>query len=440
MARRRKRPSLLLRWIAALVLSTFVAAWATRHYAATREREVWEARWQREGNSFFVAQTPETVPASSASLLKAALFFGERPVPPAYSEAQELIGKGLALAPMRSTLWLYGARFHLFDGNPERARVALERSDLLHPFHPTRRMMAVELWDLLGERERAIELALQIGSVGGSARKEAASRLAWIGIDPAEAVRMLGPQDMPLGELADVVEAVRSRRPETMRRVYAEIPETAFLNRDFRNRMARVFTSPLVLEEAWEIWRREAGTLETIDEADCDPPLLATNLAFETSPLDSRFHLGWQPIPGPAASTAFWLAEGAGRGEAGGQLRLTFTPPLPGQSRAFRWPAYRLPVPAHPSPITVRVWLRAEPAQSTRCRLILRIGDRLLEGPWSNPADPGWQAIRAELPPADSHELVEIILYRDWVGTPPPDGAQLFIDRVDFAREGQARP
>ncbi|MBX3728766.1 MAG: hypothetical protein KF858_06240 [Candidatus Sumerlaeia bacterium] len=440
MARRRKRPSPLPRWIAALVASAVVASWAAQHYTATREREIWEARWQREGNSFFAVQTPETVPASSASLLKAALFFGERPVPPAYSEAQALIGKGLALAPMRSTLWLYGARYHLFEGNSDKARVALERSDLLHPFHPTRRMMAVELWDLLGERDRAIELALQIGAVGGSARKEAASRLAWIGIDPAEAVRMLGADTMPINELADVIEAVRSQRSETMRRVHAEIPEAAFLNRDFRNRMARVFTSPLVLDKSWEIWKREIGALEDVPEADGDPPLLATNLSLERSPLDSRFHLGWQPIPGPAASTAFWLAEGAGRAEAGGQLRLTFTPPLPGQSRAFRWPAYRLPVPAHTAPITVRLWLRAEPAQTSRCRLILRVGDRLTEGPWSNPAELGWQAIRMTIPPAESPELIEIILYREWVGTPPQDGAQLFIDRLEFVSEGQDRP
>ncbi|MDK2971478.1 MAG: hypothetical protein PWP23_1233 [Candidatus Sumerlaeota bacterium] len=423
----KKRSSRWHRWLVLAFLVPTVAYWGRANLQSLEEREAWRVQWERDDFEFLASQTLADVPADSEQLLTMAYFLGEQPIPPQYEGAQELIARALLLAPMKSKLWLYGARYRLFQGEPDQARAALEHSDVLHPFHTDRRLMAVELWDLLGERDRAVALAVQIGGTTASARKAAAQRLLWIGVPPSEAWGLLWREGLSPAETADLLEGLWYNDADAVAEVVSLIPEETYSDAEFRQRLARLLKSPVVLEAAWKVWQLESGSLEQVPGANTQPPLLAENLTLERSPLSDNFPFGWRPFTITPNAELYWL-----EGEGAGRLRLTFRA-SPVKSKEFRWLMYELPMPAHEHPVRVRIRLRAEGATESPCILIAKQGEAFHNSARKVPMAEEESVYEAVLAPTDAPVMLSLSLGRTHRDAPEAGDQVVYLEGIEFA-------
>jgi hypothetical protein len=315
----------------------------------------------------------------------------------------------------------------LFQGEPDLARAALEHSDVLHPFHTERRLMAVELWDLLDERERAIALAVQIGGTTASARKAAAQRLLWIGVPPSEAWPLLWREGLSPAETADLLEGLWYNDADAVAKVLTLVPEEPYADADFRRRMALLLKSPVVLETAWKVWQMEGGNLDQLADVNTQPVLLAENLTLARSPLSDSFPFGWQPFTTTPNAELYWL-EGGNSGE----LRLTFYA-SPVNTREFRWLMYELPMPAHEHSIRVRIRLRAENATESPCILIAKQGDAFHNSARKVPMTEEGTVYEAILAPTEAPVMLSLSLGRTHRDAPEAGDQVVYLEGIEFA-------
>lgn len=416
----------ILRWTVALAGVGILCSWALLHYGRASRLSAWQSRdWEvRYGD---VLQDPASVPPRTAALTEAADFFSREIMPPDRVRARALLVRALMLTPLSSPLWLALAEQDIFLGQHEEARAALLHADSLDPSYPDQRLAAVQLWTLLGDRERAMALGRRIAALDAAGRDEAAQALLRAGFSGDEIMRELHLETLAPKELTGVLMVLANASPEKQREMMAKLPDSTLDDAAFRQSAAQAFSNPPDPAIVRKLWERQKPSLQSVRVADAE--ILVDNLGIEESPLEGNFWFGWQGLPDGSAADAFWLTR-TQTPEDFPQVRIDFSSAYERDSRSFRWIFYRLPVPPLTKPLTIEVPLRSVPPEFSRCRLAVRHRTEIYPGPEYLSATPGWGSLRATVPPSDKPRLLEFALERQRRGNARAHEVSLFLGPI----------
>src|SRR5690606_13520823 len=133
-----------------------------------------------------------------------------------------------------------------YQGKREVAGVSLRRSDELDPRYPTQRMESIKLWMLLGDVDRAVELARNVGLMDFELRIEMAKTLRMLGKTPAEIFQLLDGQELTIGQMTRFLSFLWSQSPARMCELFAQFPATMYQDIANRRAIAELAMRPLV--------------------------------------------------------------------------------------------------------------------------------------------------------------------------------------------------
>ncbi len=380
------------------------------------------------------------IPPSAANYIRIARLKGSRQIPPDHAGAVEFFGLALQRTPLRSDLWVTLARHLFFLKRKGEAEAALRRSDVLDPVYPEQRLGAVQLWALMGERERGIELARQVAALDPPGRLEALRTLLLIGVPPEEAYSIIGAGEVPVGDLAEIMKNLKSGNPDTMRKLWAKLPPAAIEDARFRNAMAEFFASPMLDDVAATIWRRESSTVAAFPLPGSDTSLWLDNPSVDETPFTNRFYYGWQPFPLLSWVDGTWNRANSESGDRA-RIRMTFTGGgAPTIQRTLQWMFYRLPLPATAEPVSIRIPVMAEPPGDSVCRVSARIDGRVVNSAPSDWTRDGWQYLEVKIPASASPSLVELTVERQKRGAGADGSARVYLGGFEFVRQDPPAP
>jgi tetratricopeptide (TPR) repeat protein len=254
--------------------------------------------------------------------------------PPDLAAARAAAERRIALDPFDSAGWLRLARLHYRAGRREEALAALRASDHLKPGFPAERLDAIQLWALLGERDRARKLAAQVAALGDEPSLLAARELRVLGWDPRDAMEVLAPGRSALAQ-ARIAVLFFGTDPIGNAELLGLLPPAVSRDAAARRVLFEATLSPLLPEQALALWKQEAGERLVASEATggtvwLDAPRLAQRPGL-------RQPLGWQ-----LTQDAAYL------GGEEPSLRVLMQSP-----RGFTLPVYRLLLPAGTSAMLV---------------------------------------------------------------------------------------
>lgn len=387
-------------------------AWGVWQYRRSEEREQWRVELDGANTRTLLALSPDLVPANVAYLKRVAALRSERLIPPDHRSAERLIARAIAMEPLRSDLWVRIARHFIFTGQPEKARAALRRSDELDPSFPSQRLEAVQYWALLNDRDRAIELARSIARLDPQGTDEATRALLRIAVPADEIFDIVNAAALTPARAAAILPEMRSGDMQVMRRLYQKLPANFLNDRAFRQAIAPFFAQPVMLAECQSLWNLERPGLQSVPLA-LDGPLLVDNPELAISPFTNDFFFGWQALPASSAWSAFWNAPEGAANDVDDRLRITFDDVVVTSDKKLDWEFYRLPLPPSKVPIIAEVTIRADPPESSQCRMLLRLDGITVGGERSDVSRAGWQQLTTIIPPSDSARLCELVLERN---------------------------
>ena len=387
------------------------------------ERRTWEDRYSA------IVDDPEAAPPRTSVLSDAAAFFSREIMPPDRTRARQLVLLALPLSPMASPLWLALAEQDIFLGRHNEARAALQHADSLDPSYPDQRLAAVQLWTLLGDRERALALARQIGNLDSAGRDEAAQALLRAGFPGDEIMRELELERLGPVELTGVLNVLATTGPEKQRAMLARLPETTLNDEAFRQSAAQAFSNPPDPAIVRKLWQRQSPTLQPYSVAGAE--IMADNLLLATSPLTDNFWFGWQTLPESSGADAVWLPD-TQTPEDFPEVRIDFSSGYERDSRSFHWTFYRLPAPPLTEPLVIEVPFRSVPPEFSRCRLSVRNRTETFPGPQYDSATQEWGKLQTIVPPSAQPRLLEIQLERARRGNAKAHEVSLFLGPMTF--------
>lgn len=278
------------------------------------------------------------VPIDPAVYSKLAEMYSRDFMPPDNAQARAMLGEAIRLAPLDSLYWLRVSEQNLLLGDREKAIAALRMSDDLDPRWPRQRLDAIRLWRIVGERDRALTLGIQIASLGSPYNEIAARELLDNGFTTPEVMKAVGFEKRSPAQMARLIGAMARRPGVSLEDLWAVVPESARGDAELRNEMATIAVQRRRYSLLQEMWKYEPDQLVTLA-----PGLVVKNTDLRRSPLGRTYELGWQePIDGGSDVTTKWVAPGGLAGDSG-KLDVDIGPYAPEQ---LWWPMYRLIIPA----------------------------------------------------------------------------------------------
>lgn len=305
--------------------------------------------------------------------------------PPDLAAAHAATARRIAIEPFDSPPWLRLARLHFRMGRPAEALAALRVSDRLKPGFPDERLDAIQLWALLGERDRARDLAAAVAALGDAPSLLAARELRMLDWDAADALAAVTPERSPVAQAKAAV-LFFGTDADANAAVFAALPRTAVSEPEARRVLLEASLSPLLPEMAVNLWRVDAMPRVAAAELPGGTILLDSPTLGERPPL--RGPLGWQ-----LSEDATYRSE-----DGAGSLRVLMQNP-----RGFSLPVYRMIVPAG---VSGEVTLDVEVDAVAPARVRLSAADASGEFV----AADGRVRVRAPLPARDEAAVVDVVL------------------------------
>jgi hypothetical protein len=373
----------------------------------------------RRGAESLLKLNPSSIPETTQAQVRHALLAGEERVPADFAAAEEHLQNALLHSPMRSLIWTHLAKYQLLQGQQDLARASLERADDLDPVFPQQRLQAAQLWALLGEQQRAIDLAQTIASLDETGRGDAARALRRLGVPPPEIFLKLDGPELPAEEMISLIDSLSANQPEERESIFAAIPGSLYGDEEFRKVAIESATDPVVYSTALALWAAEVGKLQDTGV----PGLLLANPDLSADPFRNDFFLGWQPFPETYRADADWKP---------GEVLLTYETGRSQKLKTIDWRFYRMIVPPTEQALRVTLSVNLMPPERSLCTLSLRANQKTIR---SNPSDwstEGWQELEVELPPAGESRLVELTLSRERRATTNSSGGEVLMHPPRF--------
>jgi tetratricopeptide (TPR) repeat protein len=345
-------------------------------------------------------------------LLRASIAAERDVLPPDHARSERMLRQAIPLDPLRPALWLRLANLYLLTGRPDQAAAALRRSDELDPFYPRARLEAITLWTLLGEDDRAAEIGRRIARLGEEFPIEVARRLRLAGFQPEAVLGIVRPELRSPVQLAGLLGALQSGRPEPNRRLIESLTTQELAEPAVRLRAAQIALNPLQGDLLTELWHLHTNS-ELLPTTPGSLVLTHALPPHRVEILDSDFPIGWQrPPSAPLTSVTIQPIDADLSDTPTLALALRFDQ-FPGDLEGrFRWTWYRLYIPAGQA-VALPVSVRIDPPELTR--LVIRAewqGGRSSVAP-ANPDSPDWQRLRLAIPAADVDRIVSLTLERE---------------------------
>jgi len=343
--------------------------------------------------------------------------------PADHTRARDEARSAIFADPLNALGWLIYARESIYLDDREHARAALETSDRLDPRYPTQRLEAIRLWALLGEPQRATELAAHLGALGSGFRSSAAAELVSTGVDSRVALSVTGGKHLEGSQLMEVLEAMAAVSSSALRDVWPSLEEAKWEDPDVRRRLSRLAERPPVFPAILALWSHD----EALEFAANGIPV--ANQDLSRPPFKSGLNFGWQPAPLEAAATGAWNPAGPSEEPARGAVRLEF---LRGTADRFRWTAYRTSLPAGVGCV-VRFRVRLVPSNRSEVILYATGSGKAQKGDLSRADLTGWQDLSVTVPARDQAEVVSFVL--DWRRKGVPGVSEeivLFVDGLEI--------
>ncbi len=435
----------LLRQLAGIILFFLSAAWAFFQWRAAHEQLAWR-EFARTAPIATVTERSDfpDLPAANARLAR---FFADEVFPPDHERALQFLIRTVRADPQSSTVWFSIAREQLLLGRRVEARAALMRSDALDPHYPKHRFGAIQLWSLLGERDRAISLAQRFNELGGRFSIESGRQLKRIGMSPAEIFDALEFERETADRQVALLKEIQTGDREQMSASLEKIDVKTIGDTATRSAMARLASWPVAYEKALEVWRAESPELLLVGGK-----LPADNLTLRQPPFAKDFYFGWQlPMIGDKGKKKGEIelpAEGdpefhselqtesveanvdaasdpSSTPKPGGRFGVNvqwLAPPansmvLPGQIKAtlpeletewkYEWEFYRFPAPENVGfeiQISCRNSLRANAVLKFQCFA----DGAAIQSAAADPLNDGWQVVQFKIPAAKTARLIGI--------------------------------
>ncbi|MCC6547640.1 hypothetical protein IT570_10780 [Candidatus Sumerlaeota bacterium] len=323
------------RIIIAAALCTAIIVWCRARLHHQRSLDRWNAI-KAEGAA--AALSSQEMPELQRAYRDRALIRLNRTFPPDRPGIRADMQQAIVRSPLSSELWFSYAQNELFAGDVAHGRSALQRSDELDPFFPGQLLRSIQLWNLLGEQDRAIAIARNVASLGYQYRVKSADELSQMGIAPREIFNMVSTSDLTPQQTGEVLNAIRTNNREQLSQIFATIPNSAFDDPQFRQSALQRASDPLMLDVVERIWRAESPDVKWLEGC------LVDNTDLRKPPFASDFPLGWQPIPSRGAGGGAWAAPDFSN-EQTASIRIEF-PRVDWGSKgpvSINYPFYRLP-------------------------------------------------------------------------------------------------
>lgn len=288
-------------------------------------------QWQDGVASTDPTPMEEVAPLGEGAFLRRAVHRSEEMFPPDRLGAREDLAGALAASPLRSQTWFHHARNELFSGRREYATAAISRADALDPWYPGQRLRSIQFWYLLGERDRAVDLAARMADMGPRQRRDAARELIVMGIEPTEVWSLIVDERLPAGEAGKLLLAMGAVDASGMRTLVGNL-QPEYLDDDvYRGDIFRRASNPYLPEILVHVWNHGHGPLLGL------PAVPLENPALDTPPFRVGLPVGWQPPPTRDVYTVSWITPELTAGISGGLLRVE----LPPGATSATWNFYR---------------------------------------------------------------------------------------------------
>lgn len=391
----------------AVLAGVFAVVWCVAQFRTARTEGEWRDDWRARAQDEYAGALAWLDRADRP--LDANLELGgmlDKAFPPKHARAEELYAESLPSDPGSPVLWYRLAHSRAYQGNLDGARAALERSDEIVPLYPRQRYGAIHLWALLGEPERAVRIARQIGGLGTEFRARAARDLLGIGLTSVEVFTELECASLPPADQIRIVRALSPMPPDELTEVMElvavdSISDPALLN----DALGMALEPQLVPETALRLWRAASPHMERTSG-----PVYIENPKLQAPPFASAFALGWQAPESSIRARSRWVGPVDTHADAQGFIQIVF--PGNAMEKPFTWRFLRLL--AEPGPAgTIEIRLRMIPPGSSDCSLMLKSGEELIERVQADAEATGWQSVRFTLPERAEAAILNLGLVRE---------------------------
>ncbi len=413
------------RAIVAGLLCLGAILWAAGLIRQDNARRQFEAV-RRQGEAAVLSAVD--IPTTAEALRLRAQFREEKLFPADRAGAIADLRDALLIEPMRSGLWFLLSRNLLFTGDSSGARVALSRADELDPRYPRQRLRAIQLWSLLGERQKVEDLARDVSGLGQIYRLDAARQLVEMGLPVDRVYELVQSTELSPVERGELLERLRSRDRPALGRVFDAIPPAAWDTPDFRLAALARASDPLLYDVARRAW--EAEGIELLDRADV---IVYTNPDLAAPPFSSALALGWLPFAPRGGESGSWSAPGLLHDDPHGVMAIRFAPPLREREVNLRYRFLRLPYRSA-EPLLFRVRVRPTHPGQTSGWLLAAAGETATRGRSVDLAE-GWQELAVMLPPVAEPTMLEITLDARFTRRSLMDDPMLYLGPIGFGAE-----
>lgn len=379
-----------------LALAVFYAGLTGKVWYDLREGYKAPARVTRLGNI-----PMDAMPANPGLYASLAEVYSRDLMPPDNERARELLGEAIRLAPLDSIYWLRLAEQNLLLDQREAAIAALRVSDQLDPRWPDQRLDAVRLWRILGDRERAMELGVQIARLRDLGLTEVvSSELLDNGFPTSDVLAAIDFARRPPGEMSHLISAMAKRPSVSLDELWKAVPEGSRQDNELRTELAKLAEQRGRHELLLELWKYEPDSLTTLA-----PGLVTKNTDLRRSPMGQTFVLGWQPPVLETDVRTTWIAP-EGMAGATGKLEVDIGPYSRDQ---LWWSVYRLVIPAD---MAVDLGARVSINPGVRTVAEVRV---LVDGEWfanatTSGANDRTEDLRHAIPPAARARVATIFI------------------------------
>lgn len=396
--------------------------------------QAWERGLQEQGPAFLLEVEPNRIPREAAAYRQLAHSLGTELVPPQREEALGHLRQAIARDPQRADLWILASRLLFFTGRRDEARVALARSDAMNPSFPLQRLRAVQMWEMMGERDRAVGIALRVAALDNEGKREAAEALRLLGHSPVDAFVAVGGPDMEPGPMLRVLEVLRSTRASSMEALLLAVPDEAWRDAEFARRAARWAEDPVLPAVARKLWALAEPDLVDLPLGPEGPELPLANIDLARDPFARPGgSFGWQRPEALRRVDWRWIPLEGGPDDPKGAIEFKFLAHSADPGRAVSWQVHRSPAPALPQGLVVRARVQAEPARRSEFRLRVAAAGVAAHSPFASTGTDGWQEIVAVLPPTQEPGILVLSLERRWRGSSSVENAAVRLGGFEFS-------
>lgn len=404
-----------------------IAWWAWRQVDEQRALDRWVAT-RRDGNLATIQATE--VPDLAESHVERAQIRISRSFPPAREGARADLVRALHLLPMRSGIWFQVSQNDLFSSRLQDGREALRRSDELDPFFPAQRLRSIQLWSLLGERDRAVALARSVVSLGFEYRREAARELTLMGIDPVAIFDMVWDDELTPVQIGELIVEISTADDKKLDVIFARLADPVLDDKDFRSLALERASRPLAYNIVRELWRRDSPGVMDVGEG-----VALQNLDLRDPPFRGSLPLGWQQFPLRGVRGGSWVEPEMAGQDGAGAIRIMFPEATVGQKTVpLRYLFYRFPWRGA-EPATVTVAVKSSATEGVLLWMTGRVGDDGLRG-GAKVVGRDWTDLQMKLPPRTSAAMVE--LYIDGRNSRiDGEAPEVLIGRLGFDPSGE---